>query len=169
MPFLIMFLILIILIKSLILNSYEKKYFKQKKFVRGFEKESTDFRELYLRETGLVDIEKLIYYKPKSVLKLILSFFYMIFGVYENMLINIEYNSNTFYIPRQTKNYIIFYLLFYFENILFSLILYFGFNNNLSIIFFYVFSFQISVLIQMLYRQDKIEVSLYLYQYVARC
>jgi hypothetical protein len=76
----------------------------------------------------------------------------MIVGVYENIFINLEYHSNTFYIPRQTKNYIIFYLLFYIENIIFAIILYFGFNNNLRIIFFYVFTLPISVLIQILYR-----------------
>jgi hypothetical protein len=140
----------------LILNSYEKKYFEQKKFIEEFEKETTDFRELYKRENGFVDIEKLIYFKPKSVLKTILSFFYIIFGVYENMFINIEYNSNTFYIPRQTRYYIIFYLLFHIHNIIFSIILYFGFNNNLRIILFYVCLFPVSILIQILYRKVEI-------------
>jgi hypothetical protein len=168
-PFLILLLILFVLIKSLILNTFEKKYFEKKKFVEEFEKETTDFRELYKRENGFVDIEKLIYYKPKSVLKSILSFLHMIFGVYDNVLINIEYHSNTFYIPRQTKHYIIFYLLFYIQNIIFSLILYFGFNNNLEIIIFCVFTFPISVFIQILYRNNNTEVSFYLYQYVASC
>jgi hypothetical protein len=163
MPFLIIFLMALIIIFSFILYSYEKKYFAQKKFVEEFEIETTDFRKLYKRENGLVDIEKLIYFKPKSVLKSILSFFYMIFGVYDNVLINIEYNSNTFYIPRQTRYYYIFYFLFYIENIIFAIILYFGFNNNLRIILFYVFSFPISVLIQILYRRvnKEEEVSFY--------
>jgi hypothetical protein len=76
----------------------------------------------------------------------------MIFGVYDNVLIIIEYHSTSFYIPRQTKNYIIFYFLFYIENIIFAICLYFGLNNNLRIILFYVFTFPISVLIQILYR-----------------
>jgi 4-hydroxybenzoate polyprenyltransferase len=156
-PYLISVLILFILIKSLILNSHEKKYFEQTIFIKEFEKESTDFRELYLRQGGLVAIEKLIYFKQKSVLKSILSFFYMIFGVYENIFINIEYDSDNFYIPRQTKNYIFFYVFFYIENIIFAIILYFAFNNNLRIIFFYVFTFPISVLIQILYRRVDME------------
>jgi hypothetical protein len=156
--YLISVLILFILIKSLILNSHEKKYFEQTKFIKEFEKESTDFSELYLRQGGLVAIENLIYLKQKSILKSILSFFYMIFGVYENIFINIEYDSDNFYIPRQTKNYIFFYVFFYIENIIFVIILYFGFNDNLRIIFFYVFTFPISVLIQILYRRvDKEE------------
>ncbi len=161
--------ILAILIKSLILNSDEKKYFEQKKFIVEFEKETTDFRKLYSTEKGFVDIEKLIYFKPKSLLKSILSFFYMIFGVYDNVLINIEYHSNTFYIPRQTKNYLAFYFLFYIENIIFAMILYFGFNNNLRIIFFYVFTFPISVLIQILYRRviKEEEVSIILELFIA--
>jgi hypothetical protein len=148
--------ILIILIKSLILNINEKIYFKQQKFKIEFVKETTDFRDLYLEKNGIVDIEKIIYYKPKSVLKKVFAIFYMIFGVYDNMLIDIEYHSNTFYIRRQTKNYIIFYFLFYIENIIFSIILYFEFTNNLWILFFYVFIFPISVLIQILYRRVKL-------------
>jgi hypothetical protein len=161
--------ILIILIKSLVLNYYEKKYFKQKKYEKEFEKETTDFRDLYFRENAyLFDIENLNFYKPKSVLKKVLALFYMIFGVYDNMFIYMEYHSDIFYIPRQTKNYIIFYLLFYIENLLFAIILYFGFNNNLRIIFFYVFTFPISVLIQILYRQVSLEekVSLYLFLFM---
>jgi hypothetical protein len=163
MPILIILLILVILIKSLILNILEKKYYKQKKFIQEFEIDTTIFRGLYLNKKNNVDIEKLIYFKPKSVLKLILSFFYMIFGVYDNVLINIEYHSNTFYIPRQTKNYIIFYFLFYIENIICAIILYFRFNSNLRIILFYVISFPISVLIQILHRRAEIgeNVSLY--------
>ncbi len=162
-PYLISGLIFFSLIKSLILNSHEKKYFEQTKFIKEFEKESTDFRELDLRQGGLVAIENFIYFKPKSVLKKILALFYMLFGVYDNMLINIEYHSNTFYIPRQTKEYIIFYFLFYVENIIFAIILYFGFNKNLRIILFYVFTFPISVLIQILHRRAKIGEKVILY------
>jgi hypothetical protein len=150
--YLIILLILISSIKSFILSKLEKKYFEQKKFLKEFEKETNAARLLFSKEYGRDDIENIIYYKPKSLSKSILTLFNMIFGVYENMLINIEYNSNIFYIPRQTKNYIIFCLLFYIENIIFAIILYFGFNNNLRIILFYVFIFPISVLIQILYR-----------------
>jgi hypothetical protein len=85
-------------------------------------------------------------------------------GVYEDMLVNIEYHTDHFYIPRQTKEYIIFYFLLNIENIIFAIILYFGFINNLRIIFFYVFTFPISVLIQILYRQVSLgeKVSIYL-------
>ncbi len=152
MPLLIILLLFFILITSLILSKLEKNYFKQMKFFKEFEKETFAFRDLYIIENRSFDIGELINYKPKSVLKSILSFFYMIFGVYENILIDIEYHSNTFYIPRQTRYYYIFYFLFYIENIIFAIILYFGFNNNLRIIFFYVFTFPISVLIQILYR-----------------
>jgi hypothetical protein len=139
----------------------EKKYFEQKKFLKEFKKETNAARLIFSKEYGQNKIEYLIYYKQKSLFKSILTLFSMIFGLYENMLISIEYHSTFFYIARQTKNYIIFYLLFYFENILFSLISYFGFNNNLRIIFFYVFTFPISVLIQILYRwiQTKEKVS----------
>jgi hypothetical protein len=80
----------------------------------------------------------------------------MIFGVYENIFINIEYHSTSFYIPRQTKEYIIFYFLLYIENIIFAMILYFKFNNDFRIIYFYVFSFPFSVLIQILYQRIQI-------------
>ncbi len=156
-----------IFIKSMILNTLEKNYFKQKKFLKEFGKEINSFRDLICKEYGEDNFEKLIYYKQKSLLKSILTFFIMLFGVYENMLISIEYHSTSFYIPRQTKNYIIFYLLFYIENIIFAIILYFGFYNNFRIIFFYVFTFPISVLIQILYRRvDKEEeVSFYFFYY----
>jgi hypothetical protein len=142
--YLIILLILMSSIKSFILNSLEYMYFEQRKFLKEFEKETN--------VNGIGYIEYLTYYKPKSLSKSILTLFNMIFGVYDNMFISIEYHLNQFYIPRQTKNYIIFYLLFYFENIFFAICLYFGFNNNLRIIFFYVFTFPISVLIQILYR-----------------
>jgi hypothetical protein len=159
-PYLITLLIFFIFITSLILNKFEKNYFKQKKFIEEFKDETNDCRALYSEKyaknfNGRDTFENFIYFKPKSVLKTILALFYMIFGVYDNMLINIEYHSNTFYIPRQTKNYIIFYHLFYIENISFAIILYFGFKNNLRIILFYVFTFPISVLIQILYRYRK--------------
>jgi hypothetical protein len=139
-------------IKSFILSKLEKKYFEQKKFLKEFENETNAVRHLCTEEYGRDDIEYLTYYKQKSLIKSILTLFNMIFGLYENIFINLEYHSNTFYIPRQTKNYIVFYFLFYIENIIFAIILYFGFNNNLRIIFFYVFTFPISVLIQILYR-----------------
>jgi hypothetical protein len=60
----------------------------------------------------------------------------MILEVYENIFINLEYHEDHFYIPRQTKNYIIFYILFYIENIIFAMILYFGYKNDLRIILF---------------------------------
>jgi hypothetical protein len=145
-------LILMSSIKSFILNKLEKKYFKQDKFLKEFEKETNAARHLFTEESALDDIENLIYFKPNSLFKSILTFFSMIFGVYENMFINIEYHSIIFYIPRQTKYYYIFYLMFYIENIIFAFILYFGFNYNCSVIFFYVFTFQISVLIQIFYR-----------------
>ncbi len=159
-PYLITLLIFFIFITSLILNKFEKNYFKQKKFIEEFKDETNDCRALYSEKyaknfNGRDTIENFIYFKPKSVLKTILALFYMIFGVHDNMLFNIKYHSNTFYIPRQTKNYIIFYLLFNIENISFAIILYFGFNNNLRIILFYVFTFPISVLIQILYRYRK--------------
>jgi hypothetical protein len=150
--YLIILLILISSIKSFILNSLEKKYFEQMKFLKEFEKETNAARPFYTEDYGHGKIEYLTYYKPKSLIKSILTLFNMIFGLYENIFINLEYHEDHFYIPRQTKNYIIFYFLFYIENIIFAIILYFGFNNNLRIIFFYVFTFPISVLIQILYR-----------------
>jgi hypothetical protein len=146
--YLIILLILMSSIKSFILNSLEYMYFEQKKFLKEFEKETNAARLIYTEDFGQDKVENLIYFEQKSLFKLILTLFYMIFGVYDNMLINIEYHSNTFYIPRQTKEYIIFYFLFYIENIIFAICLYFGFNNNLRIILFYVFTFPISVLIQ---------------------
>ncbi len=95
-------------------------------------------------------------FKKNSGLKKLLTLFNMIFGVYENIFINIDYHSPNFYLPRQTKNYIIFYFLFYIENIIFSIILYYEFTNNLWILFFYVLTFPISVLIQILYRRVKL-------------
>jgi hypothetical protein len=115
--YLIIPLILISSIKSFILSKLEKKYFKQKKFLKEFEKETNAARSIYTKDYGQDEIENIIYYKPKSLFKSILTLFNMIVGVYDNMLINIEYHSNTFYIPRHTKNYIVFYLLFYIENI----------------------------------------------------
>jgi hypothetical protein len=150
--YLIILIIIMSSIKSFILSKLEKKYFKQKKFLKEFEKETNAATLLFTEVYGQNKIEYLIYYKPKSLFKSILTLFNMIFGLYDNMLIHIEYHSGHFYIPRQTKNYIIFYLLFYIENIIFAIILYFGFINNSRIIFFYVFTFQISVLIQILYR-----------------
>jgi hypothetical protein len=116
--YLIILLILISSIKSFILNSLEKKYFKQKKFLKEFEKETNAFRHISTEEYGIDEIEYLTYYKQKSLIKSILTLFNMIVGVYENIFINIEYHSIFFYIPRQTKNYIIFYFLFYIENII---------------------------------------------------
>jgi hypothetical protein len=157
-------------IKSFILSKLEKKYFEQNKFLKEFEKEANAATLLFSKEYGRDVIEYLIYYKQKSLFKSILTLFNMIVGVYENIFINLEYHSNTFYIPRQTKEYIIFYLLFYIENIIFAIILYFGFNNNCGVIFFYVFTFQISVLIQLLYRRvtEGEEVSLNFYSYKAK-
>jgi hypothetical protein len=162
-PYLIISLISLMYIKSMILNKFEKKYFEQKKFLKEYEKETKALRHLFSEEYGEDNIEKLTYFKQKSLLKSILTFFILIFGVYENMFINIDYHSTSFYIPRQTKNYIIFYLLFYIENIIFAISLYFVFNDNLRIIFFYVLTFPISVLIQILYQKIKIgeKVSLY--------
>jgi hypothetical protein len=77
-PLLIILLLSFILITSLILGKLEKNYFKQKKFLEEFEKETTAFRDLYIIEHRFFDIGELINYKPKSVLKLILTFFYMI-------------------------------------------------------------------------------------------
>ncbi len=150
--YLIIPLILISSIKSFILSKLEKKYFEQKKFLKEFEKETNAARHLSTEEFGRDDIKCLTYYKKKSLIKSILTLFNMIFGLYDNIHINSEYNSDIFYIPRQTKNYVIFYLLFNIKNIIFAIILYFGFNNNLRTIFFYVFTFPISVLIQILYR-----------------
>ncbi len=150
--YLIIPLILISSIKSFILSKLEKKYFEQGKFLKEFEKETNAATLLFSKEYGRDDIEYLIYFEQKSLFKSILTLFNMIVGVYDNMFINIVYHSTSFYIPRQTKNYIIFYFLFYIENIIFAIILYFGFNSNLRIIFFYVFIFPISVLIQILYR-----------------
>ena len=141
----------------MILNLLEKKYFKKKKFIQEFEKETENCRHHYKEEYGLEDIEYFEYYKAKSKLKLLLRIFYAIFGVYENIFINIDYRSSYFYLPRQTKNYITFYFLFYIQNIIFAIILYFGFNYDIRIILFYVFTFPISVLIQILYRRVKIE------------
>jgi hypothetical protein len=167
---LILPLILISLFKSLILNILEKNYFEEKKFTEEFERKTSVFRKLYSTKNGSVDIEKLIYYKPKSVFKTILSFFYMIFGVYENIFINIEYHSNTFYIPRQTMYYLIFYILFYIQNLIFAFVLYFGFNNNSRIKLFYVFTFAIPILIQILYRKIDIveKVNFYAYFYLLK-
>jgi hypothetical protein len=151
--YLIIPLILMSSIKSFILSKLEFMYFEQKKFLKEFENETNVVRHLYIKMYGGQGIiEYLTYYKQKSLIKSIFTLFNMIVGVYENMLINIEYHSRSFYIPRQTKNYIIFYFLFYIENIIFAIILYFKFNNNLRIIFFYVYTFLISVLIQILYR-----------------
>ncbi len=159
--YLIILLILISSIKSFILHSLEYMYFKQKKFLKEFEKETNAARPLFTEINGRDVIENVTYYNQKSLFKSILTLFNMIVGAYENIFINLEYHSNTFYIPRQTKNYIIFYFLFYIENIIFAIILYFGFYNNLRIILFYVFTFPISVLIQILYRliQTKEKVS----------
>jgi hypothetical protein len=164
-PFLIILLISLIFISSLILNRFEKNYFEQKKYITEFKLERKKIKTLSERQYKQNIIGSFIYYKPKSVLKKIISVFNMIIGVYDNILIDIEYHSNTFYIPRQTKNYIIFYLLFYIENIIFAIILYFGYKNDLRIILFYVITFLISVAIQILYRKDKIEekVSFYFY------
>jgi hypothetical protein len=117
------------------LNTFEKKYFEPK-FIKSIVKNSICYREIGLIKIGEVDKEKVIYQKRKSLLQSFLSFFYIILGVYDNMFINIEYQADPSYIPRQKKNYIIFYLLFYIENIIFAIILYFGLNNNLRIIFF---------------------------------
>jgi hypothetical protein len=139
--YLISLLISFVFIKSFILSKLEKKYFEQKKFMEETEKLSTNFKELYLR--------------PKSLMKSVLSFFNMNFGGYDNVLINIEYHSNTCNIQIYSKYYIIFYFLFYIENIIFAIILYIGTNNNLRIILFYVFTFPIAILIQILYRMVK--------------
>jgi hypothetical protein len=151
-----------VLIKALILNTFEKKYFEPK-FIKSIVKNSIGYREIGLIKIGEVDEEKVIYQKRKSLLQSFLSFFYIILGVYDNMFIKIEYQADPFYIPRQTRYYIIFYVLFYIENIIFAIILYFELNNNLRIIFFYVFTFAISVLIQILYRKIKIREKVYLY------
>jgi hypothetical protein len=130
-----------------VLSMLEKKYFEKTKFIKEFQKETAAFENLCN-----VNIENFIYYKPKSKLRLVLTVFYMIFGVYENIFINIEHHSDIFYIPRHTNNYIIYYTLFYIQNIIFSIILYFGFNNNIITIVFYDLTFPVSVLIQILYR-----------------
>ncbi len=145
-------LLSIIFIKSMIWDTLEEKYFDQKKFEAEFEKEKEKFKKLSDDEYGPDYFENFYYYKKNSGVKKILTFFNMIFGVYGNIFINIEYHLDHFYIPRQTKNYIIFYVLFNIENIIFAIILYFGFNNNCGVIFFYVFTFPISVLIQILYK-----------------
>jgi hypothetical protein len=139
--------IIFILIKLVVLSMLEKKYFEKTKFIKEFQKETAAFENLCN-----VNIENFIYYKPKSKLRLVLTVFYMIFGVYENIFINIEHHSDIFYIPRHTNNYIIYYTLFYIQNIIFSIILYFGFNNNIITIVFYDLTFPVSVLIQILYR-----------------
>ncbi len=152
--YLILLFIFFILLKSLILSKFEKKYFEQKKYKKEFEKDKQYSDLLSHREYDQNTIQNMIYFKPKSVLKSILAVLNMIIGVYDNILIDIEYHSNAFFIPRQTKNYLIFYLLFYIENVLLATYIYYGFNNNdLSFIFFCVFSFPISVLIQILNRR----------------
>jgi hypothetical protein len=145
-------LLSLIFIKSMILDTSEEKYFEQKKFEVEFEKKKVKFKYLSDEEYGPDYFENFDYYKKNSGVKKILTFFNIIFGVYGNIFINIEYHLDHFYIPRQTKNYIIFYVLFNIENIIFAIILYFGFNNNCGVIFFYVFTFPISVLIQILYK-----------------
>jgi hypothetical protein len=154
MYLLIPFLLFILIISS-ILNKLEKKYYEQKKFMVEFEKEKNNCRQLSNEEYGQDIIQIFIYFKYKSISKL--TFFYLILGVYKNIFINIECHSGYFYHPRHTKNYIIFYFLFYIQNIIFAIILYFRFNNNLRIILFYVLTFPISVLIQILYRRVRIE------------
>jgi hypothetical protein len=72
MPLLILLLLFFILITSLILSNLEKKYFK---FVKEFAKEINAARHLFTEEFGRDDTENIKHYKPKSVLKLILSFF----------------------------------------------------------------------------------------------
>jgi hypothetical protein len=81
----------------------------------------------------------------------------MTFGVYENIFINIEYHSDFFYIPRHTKNYLMYYFLFYANNIEFSIALYFESSNNLRILLFFVLTFPISVLTQILYQRVKLK------------
>jgi hypothetical protein len=140
-----------------VLSRLEEKYFKKIKFINEFQKETKEFRDLYKISFNSTKIENLIYYKSKSIMKSILTFFYMIFGVYENIFINIEYHSDIFYIPRHTKNYIMYYFLSYTHNIIFSIALYFESSNNLRILLFFVLTFPISMLIQILYRWVKIK------------
>jgi hypothetical protein len=149
--------VLFILIKLVVLSRLEEKYFKKIKFINEFQKETKEFRDLYKISFNSTKIENLIYYKSKSIMKSILTFFYMIFGVYENIFINIEYHSDIFYIPRHTKNYIMYYFLSYTHNIIFSIALYFESSNNLRILLFFVLTFPISMLIQILYRWVKIK------------
>jgi hypothetical protein len=144
--------VLFILIKLVVLSMLEKKYFEKTKFIKEFQKETAAFENLCN-----VNIENFIYYKPKSKLRLVLTVFYMIFGVYENIFINIEHHSDIFYIPRHTKNYIMYYFLSYTHNIIFSIALYFESSNNLRILLFFVLTFPISMLIQILYRWVKIK------------
>ena len=139
---LLILFILFNLIISVVLSKLEKNYFEQRKFLKEFEKEKDDFKKLH-RQQYKVDepVENFIYFRTKSTLKKFLTLFYSILGVYENLFINIEYHQDHFYIPRQTKNYLIFYFLFYIQNITFAIILYFLFNNDLRILLFYAFPF----------------------------
>ena len=62
------------MITSLILNLLEKKYFKKKKFIQEFEKETENCRHLYKEEYGLEDI------KIEIKIKIIIDNFLRYFG-----------------------------------------------------------------------------------------
>jgi hypothetical protein len=94
--YLIIPLISISSIKSFILSILEKKYFEQDKFLKEFKKETNAARHIFSKEYGRDEIEYLIYCKQKSLIKSILTLFNMIFGLYDNMLIHIEYFSEIF-------------------------------------------------------------------------